>query len=597
MSDAFIDVMTTPITQIGVGSADEKRLCRIARRKIVADLPLLLPSGEHLTMNGVLRPEYPVATKAMPSARFAKLAIEVLWQAGPPAEWLSPALVQRYQLPAFHQALVAIHQPVVRGAGDPRSLFRLRLALDELVAQQLRLLKARSSRNQDKVPPIVITPGAWSDLINSLSFTLTTGQAQAVSDVVADLARTDPMSRLIQGDVGAGKTAIAQLVAAGVAMAGGQVALMAPTVVLAAQLYEKVAPWLAAHGLTCRLLAAGERPAAKRATLAGLAEGTIQVAVGTHALITEGVRWCNLALAIIDEQHRFGVRQRTRLTAGRHAMMMTATPIPRALLQVLHGDLDISLLPDKPPGRIRVATATVDASELGAVAERVSDTIARGESVFWVTPAIQENLDEFGVPTHGMITCVERYAHLLERFGDSVGIAHGDLSPAERREALRRLRDREIAVLVATSVIEVGVDVSHATLIVIEDAQRFGLAQLHQLRGRVGRSALPSSCLLMANLQGLSEEAAIRLDAMTRHDDGAELARIDKELRGGGDLIGEAQSGGTEFATVAEVHLDWIHVAQAEAKRLLAAGPGRATDHLMAAFGPVGQDDAQIVRS
>lgn len=597
MSDQFIQVMTTPIKTIGAHSAEEKKLKRMARRRIAADLALLMPVGDHVTSRGLIRPEYADATKSMPSARIATIALEVVQQAGPPFEWLSPTLLQRYGLPPFMHALLAIHRPNETDACDPKSLYRLRLALDELVAQQYRLLRARSLRNRDKVAPITISPDVVRKLIASLPFTLTAGQAAAVQDVVLDLARSEPMSRLIQGDVGSGKTAIAQLVAAGVAFAGGQVALMAPTTVLAAQLYEKVQPWLAAHGVTCRLLAAGERLSAKAETLAGLADGTVQVAVGTHALISDNVEWHNLTLAIIDEQHRFGVQQRVRLTAGRHSMLMTATPIPRALLQVLHGDLDVSLLPDKPPGRIRVATETIDASELEAVAEMVRETINRGQSVFWVTPAIEVNYDEEGDPTHDMMTCVERFEHLNGKFGDRVGIAHGGLSPYERRDAVRRLRDGEISVLVATSLIEVGVDVPNATLMVIEDAHRFGMAQLHQLRGRVGRSHLPSSCLLMASLEDLSDTSEIRLDAMVQHDDGAILSVIDKELRGGGDLIGEAQSGGEEFSTVEESHLPWIRVATAEAKRLLAAGPCLAIDHLLAAFGPVNQDDVQVVRT
>lgn len=597
MSDQFVEVMTTPIRKAGAHSAEEKKLSRMARRKIVADLALLMPIGDHVTSKGAIRPEYKDATKTMPSARIAVIAADVVAQAGSPIEWLSQQLVQYYQLPSFTNSIMAIHRPTERGASDPSSLYRLRLALDELVAQQFRLQRARSLRNKDKVPPISIPPEVMLGLIDSLPFRLTSGQASAVSDVVIDLTRSDPMSRLIQGDVGSGKTAIAQLVAAGVALSGGQVALMAPTVVLAAQLYEKVQPWLAQHGVTCRVLAAGERLSAKRETLAGLEDGTVQVAVGTHSLISESVQWRNLSLAIIDEQHRFGVKQRVRLTAGRHAMMMSATPIPRALLQVLHGDLDISLLPNKPPGRIRVGTDTIDSSELDEVAETVRETIVRSEAVFWVTPAIEENFDEDGQPTHDMMTCIERFEYLSEKFGDRVGIAHGGLSPYERRDAVRRLRDGEISVLVATSLIEVGVDVPHATLMVIEDAHRFGMAQLHQLRGRVGRSTLPSTCLLMAFLDDISDDAEIRLDAMVKYDDGAVLARIDKELRGGGDLIGEAQSGGEEFATVAENHLDWIHVAKAEAKRLLGAGPCRQIDHLLAVFGPVNQDDTQMVRS
>jgi ATP-dependent DNA helicase RecG len=402
---------------------------------------------------------------------------------------------------------------------------------------------------------------------------------------------------LIQGDVGAGKTVIAQLVAAGVAASGGQVALMAPTVVLAAQLFEKVQPWLAGHSFTCQLLAAGEPTTAKKLTLSGLADGSIHVAIGTHALISEGVRWKNLSLAIIDEQHRFGVKQRARLTAGRHAMMMSATPIPRSQLQVLHGDLDISQLPDKPPGRTCTETFVIDSTALNDVAQRVHEVIAQGRAVFWVTPSIDAGEDAQGDPTHDMMTCTERFAYLSRHFGDRVGIAHGDLSPTARCDAVNRLRDGKISVLVATSVIEVGVDVPHATLIVIEDANRFGIAQLHQLRGRVGRSNLPSSCLLMSSLCKLSEDGRKRLNALVKHADGAELARIDKELRGGGDLIGEAQSGGTEFATVSENHLAWIPVANAEAKRLLAIGPCREVDHLLSAYGPVGQDDVQIVRS
>jgi ATP-dependent DNA helicase RecG len=589
--------MVTPIHKTGAHSAEEKKLKRMAKRRIVADLALVMPCGDHITSKNTIRPEYAGATKSMPSARIAVIASEVVVQAGDPVEWLSAALVQRYQLPTFQQALMSIHRPVERGACDPRSLYRLRIAIDEMTAQQFRLLRARAMRNTEKVAPIPIAPHVMSALIASLPFQLTTGQAHAVQDIVSDLHGCDPMSRLIQGDVGSGKTAIAQLGAAGVALCGGQVALMAPTIVLAAQLFEKVQPWLAAHGIRCRLLAAGEKLTAKRETLEGIADGTVQVAIGTHALISEGVQWKNLVLTIIDEQHRFGVKQRVCLSAGRHTMMMSATPIPRSLLQVLFGDLDISFLPDKPPGRLPVATETVDASELDEVANIVRDTIARGESVFWVTPAIEENFDVDGEPTHDMMTAVERFEYLSERFGDSVGIAHGNLTPYERRDAVRRLRDREISILVATSVIEVGVDVGHATLMIIEDAHRFGLAQLHQLRGRVGRSKLEARCLLMADLQALSDDAEIRLDAMTRHHDGAELARIDKELRGGGDLIGDAQSGGEDFATVEENHLAWIHVAKAEAKRLLAVGPCTEVDQLLAAFGPVNQDDTQIVRT
>jgi len=449
-------------------------------------------------------------------------------------------------LPPLAEAIALLHAPPP--GVDHSSLAERshpawqRVIFDELLAQQLSLRRSRSARAQQDAPGL--TGGAMVDaLLAVLPFELTGAQQRVWSEIGADLARTQPMNRLLQGDVGSGKTVIAALAAARAIGSGFQVALMAPTEILAEQHWRKLEPWMAQAGVRIAWLTGSLKDSEKKAVRAQVAAGEADLLVGTHALIEQSVEFSRLGLTIVDEQHRFGVAQRLKLRAKTgagalpHQLMMSATPIPRTLAMSYYADLDVSLIDELPPGRRPVVTKLISAARRDEVLERVRAVAAQGCQVYWVCPLVAESeaLD--------LQTAIDTHARLVDALAPlTVGLVHGRLSGAEKQEVMERFVRGAVRVLVATTVIEVGVDVPNASLMVIEDAERFGLSQLHQLRGRIGRGALDSVCVLLYGT-ALAPLARERLRVIYETSDGFEIARRDLILRGPGEFLGARQSG------------------------------------------------------
>ena len=538
---------------------------------------------------------YP-ATAGLPSRAVRRFVLAALERAPTLPEWLDPAWVERQGWPAWRPALSALHAPEAEGDLALQTPHRRRLALDELLAHQLALAQRKQSRRAVAAP--VIPPSALAIHAEAaLPFRLTGAQVRALAEIRGDLTSGQRMTRLLQGDVGAGKTVVALLAMIDVAAAGLQSVLMAPTEILARQHFETLQGPLAAQGVNAVLLTGRSKGAAREALLAELESGTAQVAVGTHALFQDTVSFKALGLTVIDEQHRFGVSQRGRLRAKgdvAHLLAMSATPIPRTLELTLYGDLDVSNLDEKPPGRTPVATRAAPMNRLDEVVGRLRRAVAGGAQAFWICPLVAESelLD--------VAAAEARFATLAEVFGDKAGLVHGRLAPAEKDAVMARFVAGELAVLVATTVVEVGVDVPAATIMVIEQAERFGLAQLHQLRGRVGRGAGQSSCVLLYD-PPLSDIATRRLDILRQTDDGFLIAERDLELRGGGDPLGLAQSGFPAYRLADPIaHRDLIAVAADDARLVLSRDPelasprGKALRVLQALFdwrvdGPIGE--------
>ena len=502
--------------------------------------------------------------------RLRKLVGLALAEAPVLDEWHAPELLQSYGLPGWRDALAVLHgdapaaaiadHSVIPGhsdspgraetADDAVERARRRLALDELTATQLALALVRRSRVERPAPAIDGSSRLATALVASLPFGLTGAQARSVADIDADLALPRPMARLLMGDVGSGKTLVALLAMLKVVDAGHQAALMAPTEVLARQHARSLAALAAPLGVEVALLVGGDGAGERRRLAERLAAGEIGIVVGTHALFQAGVDFASLALAVIDEQHRFGVAQRLALVGkgeAVHMLSMTATPIPRSLVLSAYGDVATSRLDEKPPGRQPIQTAAVPRRRLDEVIERIASAIARGEQVYWICPSIEAG--EAGPADgasadadRGENTAEARFAELQDRFGDVVGLVHGRLKTAAKSAAMHAFAAGETRLLVATTVIEVGVDVPEATIIVIDGAERFGLAQLHQLRGRVGRGSRPSFCLLVHD-PPLGAMARARLEILRESDDGFRLAEEDLRLRGPGEVLGSRQSG------------------------------------------------------
>jgi ATP-dependent DNA helicase RecG len=528
---------------------------------------------------------YP-ATAGLPPRTVRRLALEALDRAPVLSEWLDAAWQAREDLPSWREALSAYHTPASEADLAPLAPARRRLAYDELLAHQLALAQRKAARRRQ--PATVITASDLSDRAErALAFKLTGAQIRSLAEVRGDLAGGERMSRLLQGDVGAGKTVVAMLAMADVAAAGRQSALMAPTEILARQHYETLAGPLAAQGVATVLLTGRDKGAARAEKLAALADGAAAVAVGTHALFQDEVRFKALSLAVIDEQHRFGVNERLRLQdkgEAVHVLAMSATPIPRTLELTVYGDLDVSRLDEKPPGRQPVATRAVPMPRIGEIAARLRQAVQGGAQAFWICPLVAESEQS------DLAAAEARAVDLRRLIGPGVGLIHGRLPPAEKDAVMARFADGALSVLVATTVVEVGVNVPNASIMVIEQAERFGLAQLHQLRGRVGRGVRESSCVLLYD-PPLSKIGEARLDILRRTDDGFLIAEKDLELRGGGDPLGLRQSGFPAYRLADPIaHRDLIAVAADDARLILARDPelkserGQAVAVLQALF-------------
>ncbi len=491
-----------------------------------------------------VEPVYP-ATQGLTSRVVRKLAQAALAHAPELPEWQDAAWMTKMRWPTWHEALNRLHEPSAEADLLSEAPARQRLAYDELLAHQMALARRRRARKITPAPRIVPRE-ASARLLDALPFRLTDAQTQAVAAIRSDLASGEQMGRLLQGDVGSGKTAVAALALADTASSGFQAALMAPTEILARQHYQRLAPLLESAGVTSLLLTGRDPPAERRERLAALASGQAQVAIGTHALFQDAVRFDRLALAVIDEQHRFGVNERQRLqakgdprTGGVHLLTMSATPIPRTLELTQYGELEVSRLMEKPPGRTPVTTAVLPQARIGEVAKRLKAALDSGAQAYWICPLVAES------ESIDLAAAEARAADLRRILNVEVGLAHGQMPGAEREAVMADFADGRLPLLVATTVVEVGVDVPNATIMVIEHADRFGLAQLHQLRGRVGRGAKASACILLygGGDDGLGETARLRLETLRRTEDGFEIAEEDFRLRGGGDPLGLKQSG------------------------------------------------------
>ncbi|BDA84567.1 ATP-dependent DNA helicase RecG [Aureimonas sp. SA4125] len=482
------------------------------------------------------------------------------------AEWIDPAIVAKHSFPRFNDALSRLHAPEDALAIDPLGAPWRRLAYDEFLAGQLALALSRQKMKKARGRPLKGDGSRTARVIAALPFVLTAGQAQAIAEIDADMADGERMLRLLQGDVGAGKTVVALMAMARAAEAGAQSALLAPTEILARQHAQGLASYAEAAGLHMTLLTGRDTGRTRAEKLAAIAEGRTDIVVGTHALFQDAVEYHDLGLVVVDEQHRFGVHQRLSLTAkGRtpDLLVMTATPIPRTLVLAAFGDMDVSKLQGKPAGRKPITTVAVPMERLPEIVARAGKAMDDGDKLYWVCPLVEES------EKSDLMAAEERHRQLAGIFGDRVGLVHGRMTGEEKDAAMADFKAGRTRIVVATTVIEVGVDVPDATIIVIEHAERFGLSQLHQLRGRVGRGSKPSSCVLLYRAP-LGETAKARIAVMRETEDGFRIAEEDLKLRGEGDLLGTKQSGlpGFRVAQV-ELHGDLLETARDDARLVL----------------------------
>jgi ATP-dependent DNA helicase RecG len=547
---------------------------RVVDEKGFADLPLVepvYPLTEGLALGNVRR-AMEAAVAHLPTL----------------PEWQDEAWLSRERFPAFADALRHLHRPAEPHDIQPESLAWTRLAYDELLAGQLALALVRAHMRRQAGRGSASEGRLRARILKALPYSLTHSQQQAVNDIINDLALPQRMLRLLQGDVGSGKTVVALVAAAAVIEAGRQAAFMAPTELLARQHLNTIAPLAEAAGIRVAILTGRERGGERIEILDRLTLGDIDLLIGTHALFQDDVAFHDLALAVVDEQHRFGVHQRLALTQKGDAvdvLVLTATPIPRTLVLTFFGDMDVSELREKPAGRQPIDTRTIPMSRLEEVEDAVGRALQAGQRAYWVCPLVEES------EKIDLAAAEARFAELREKFGTSVDVVHGRMKGADKDAAMQRFAAGKTQLLVATTVIEVGVDVPEATIMVVEHAERFGLAQLHQLRGRVGRGAGHSTCLLIYKTP-LGETAKARLAILRESEDGFRIAEEDLRLRGEGDLLGTRQSGlpGFHIARI-ETHGKYLGAARDDAALVLNRDPalatprGHALRHLLYLFG------------
>lgn len=525
-------------------------------------------------------PVYPL-TAGVTQKLMVRAVADALTRLPDLGEWIDRSQKAAKNWPDWKAAIGAAHAP--EGLSDlaANAPARERLAYDEFMAHQLTLALARMNRKRGRG---IATRGDGrlrNKVLQQLPYAPTGAQLRAIAGIEKDLARSERMNRLLQGDVGSGKTLVAFMALLIAVEAGGQGVMMAPTEILARQHLEGLQPLAEQAGVVLEILTGRDKGAERRAKLEALAQGDIQILVGTHAVFQADVAFRDLRLAIVDEQHRFGVRQRLELGrkgAAVDVLVMTATPIPRSLALTQYGDMDVSVLDEKPPGRLPIQTAMISTQRISEVIDHLRRAISEGRQAYWVCPLVEES------EVSDLSSAEDRFAHLRAALGEGVvGLVHGQMPPTEKDAAMARFQRGETSVLVATTVIEVGVNVPNATIMVVERAESFGLAQLHQLRGRVGRGDKASTCLLMYQ-PPLSETGAKRLTTLRETEDGFRLSEVDLEMRGAGDLIGTAQSGLPRFQIAdMEAQAALMAVAQSDARKLLADDPTLQSDRGKAA--------------
>ena len=544
----------------------------------------VLRENQDASTNDSLTPIYP-ATEGVQQGRLRNLTDQALrmMQEAPPAELLPASVTTQLGMPSLAAAIEYLHRPPpdadVRQMLHGRHPCQRRLAFEELLAHYLSLRRLRALAETEDAPALTGGASEVDRFINDLPFELTGAQQRVVDEILTDLSEPHPMMRLIQGDVGSGKTVVAAIACLKAIACGVQAAIMAPTEILAEQHWRSFSEWFRPLGIEPAWLSGSQRAAARRESLQSIADGRAKLVVGTHALFQEGVEFNSLGLVIIDEQHRFGVHQRMALrdkgvsSEGHpHQLVMTATPIPRTLAMAAYADLDTSVIDELPPGRQPVSTIAVPDTRRGEIVERVRSACGAGQQAYWVCPLIEESelLDyQAAEASYQMLTAALPDLH--------VGLVHGRMKPAEKERGMQAFKDGLIQLLVATTVIEVGVDVPSASLMIIENAERMGLSQLHQLRGRVGRGAVQSHCVLLYK-PPLGRIAKERLSVLRDTNDGFIVAQRDLELRGPGELLGKRQTGLPDYRIANLVRdADLMPQVQIAAETMGAAADRNAT--------------------
>ncbi|MEK1875295.1 MAG: ATP-dependent DNA helicase RecG [Rhizobium altiplani] len=517
----------------------------------------------------LVEPIYPLTAGLSPKT-LRKIIEAALPRAPELPEWIDFALAQKQGLPSISDAFHGLHEPRDPSDIDAQAPARRRLAYDEFLAGQLSLSLVRQRLRKLAGQPVHATGQVSRQILQALPFSPTNSQNAAVADILKDMAGEDRMLRLLQGDVGSGKTLVALMSMAAVIESGGQAVLMAPTEILARQHHATISKFAASAGLGIEVLTGRTKGREREDILERIASGEAQIVIGTHALFQDSVNYRNLMLAVVDEQHRFGVHQRLRLTAKGitpHMLVMTATPIPRTLVLAAFGDMDVSKLTEKPAGRKPIQTITVPTERIGEIVGRLKSALAEGKKAYWICPLVEESEES------DLMSVEERHATLVSSLGGAIGLIHGRMSGPEKDAVMMAFKNSEIRLLVATTVVEVGVDVPDATIMVIEHAERFGLAQLHQLRGRVGRGDEASTCILLYK-GPLGETGHARLSIMRETEDGFRIAEEDLKLRGEGELLGTRQSGTPGFRIASlEAHADLLEIARRDAAYLIERDP------------------------
>lgn len=522
--------------------------------------------GENLPL---VEPIYPLTAGLSPKT-LRKIIEAALPRMPELPEWIDLSLAQKQGLPSIRDSFHMLHEPRDTSDIDPQTPARRRLAYDEFLAGQLSLALVRQRLRKVAGQPVHATGEISGKILQSLPFSPTRSQTEAVADVLKDMAGDERMLRLLQGDVGSGKTLVALLSMAAVIESGGQAVLMAPTEILARQHHATISKFAAAAGLGVEVLTGRTKGREREDILERIASGEAQIIIGTHALFQDSVNYKNLMLAVVDEQHRFGVHQRLRLTVkgiSPHMLVMTATPIPRTLVLAAFGDMDVSKLTEKPAGRKPITTITIPTERTGEIVGRLKSALADGKKAYWICPLVEESEEV------DLMSVEERHATLVSALGPGIGLIHGRMSGPEKDAVMLAFKSGELRLLVATTVVEVGVDVPDATIMVIEHAERFGLAQLHQLRGRVGRGDEASTCILLYK-GPLGETGHARLSIMRDTEDGFRIAEEDLKLRGEGEILGTRQSGTPGFRIASlEAHADLLEIARKDAAYLIERDP------------------------